>query len=230
MFRFQNAAIKGFENNMKMALAKNRVLKQKMRGRCGGVLVTCDAYCRVLSIEVEDKARYSNETDGTVTDPQALCLAVRGAVWDATTKLQHLKHAEYKRLHGNFASHTPDGNVDSLMLRPNAYEAFTADDVSDRLPTWMNAARETEALSRAICVKQDHFVMAIMAMEDESRCVEVQRQIMAKEEQAFWHRVDLIRKAQKNTIRGPKRVHSDFNYAAKNREDPNDNVQVQHVK
>jgi len=228
-FRYTNQVTKSFEYYLRLELARKRILAQRMRGRCGGLTVTLDAFCRVLSIEVEDKERYST-AEGKVANEEGLCLAVRGAIWDAQSKLQQLKIAEKQRVGAAPPGGYPDSMTDSLMLRPHAYEALSQDDQS-KIPSWISAARyEAWDGAGGVGSVYRHLLPMLMMMSDEERCIEVQRQSMAQEEQVFWQRANLIRRAQRNTVKGARRGYKEWDYAQQDREQAlNENIQLKHI-
>ena len=230
----------------------------------------CDAYCRVLSLEIEDTALYTDEK-GRLRNPDRLCLAARGAVWDAVQKIHQLKLAEKSRIGTAPAGAQPDSMTDCLTLRPHPFEAIlgthecpppslfgaTGSRSSQRsvsevpaglhgprstpafsavIPSWMRAAHAegTSGIGGTASSLNKHMISVMLAAEDESRCVELQRQAMAREERNFWQRVDVIRKAQRNTIKNldTRKTYKDFDYAAQNREGgpgKNANIAVRHV-
>eukprot|EP00759_Apiculatamorpha_spiralis_P033960 PhF_6_TR35063/c0_g1_i1/m.51095 len=220
-FRHSNRMIAVFENFLKTEECRRRIIKQHIRGRCSGVSVVCDAYCRVLSINIDDKSKYCDGND-VVTDRDGLCAAVRGAVYDATNKLHQLKISELKRVGEvkNVMSQYPDQIFDVLMQRPHAYEALTSSQHAP-VPSWLATMRAHKAEFEGVTSVQHMMGNYLLNVMDKDRCVEVQRQAMAKEEVAFWNRVDLMRKAQRNSLGNTlkhRRTYRDFDYAAKEAE------------
>ncbi|KNH07268.1 hypothetical protein XU18_1800 [Perkinsela sp. CCAP 1560/4] len=352
-FRFTQSVTRVFQYYLELEAARKRVLAQRMKGRCGGVCVTVDAYCRVRKIDIENRELYidmANPKDEILQNDKQLCLDVKIAVWDAVAKIQKLKLAERAKIGTPPAGAQPSSMTDALSLRPYPYEALTGEhelshgvddprvggkytqtpryadyfvtsdkSLSDgsspdsekvqiggeKIPTLDGKATDAEKgtssgippdpsqqptekvypdfnrkehytaatgvisnassgvgsanesidgqpgqkipLSRkatptllswigavhrecthgigGIASFSKHMIPVLLASENPSRVLEIQRQHMSMEEKTFWNRVDVIRKAQQNTIKVPldqRRTYKDFDYQSPtNRYSPN---------
>ena len=354
-FRFTQSITRVFQYYLEIEAARKRVLAQRMTGRCGGICVTIDAYCRVKKIDVEDRDLYTEKGSEILKDHKKLCEDVKVAVWDAVAKLQKLKLAERAKIGTPPAGAQPSSMVDALTLRPYPYEALTGEhelingaddermggkdstvpryfdnyvstdphleagkprnvemeklagdaaaaldgksegksksdkdtasppdeteerqypDISrkehyaaatqvltnsmnsaknqdkskkspldprstPRLLSWIGAVhREATGGIGGVASFSKHMLAVLLAAEDPARVLEIQRQQMSIEEKQFWNRVDVIRKAQQNTIRVPlekRRQYRDFDYTSStNRYSPNyeqrsDQTLTQHI-
>ena len=333
-FRFTQSITRVFQYYLEVEAARKRVLAQRMKGRCGGVCVTIDAYCRVLKIDVEKRDLYTDPAkpgSAILKESEQLCLDVKVAVWDAVAKIQKLKMSERAKIGTPPAGAQPSSMVDALTLRPYPYEAITgehelsvglddprtggkhsaipryfdnyvttdkylqnggggteanktiegnapaealegksteerkaeasspADTPDDkqypdiprsdhykaasevlsngskaaesegsekeptlnrkskpRLLSWIAAMhREATGGIGGVASFSKHMMAVLLASEDPARVLEIQRQHMSMEEKNFWNRVDVIRKAQENTIKVPldkRREYRDFDY------------------
>jgi hypothetical protein len=196
---------------LKQRLLLGRGLKalseRHFTGRAGPVTLTMNVYAQVLSITVPPQEEHRYVDAGEVI-ASALAKDIQLAAWDAHRQLVEAKNDVFRTTIGQLPelqNHTDFARwfvEDGSSLGPHPHRLLKETD----LPPWLAELRKESELAAVI----PDLKPALMALEDSRETAAQQHRAMGNDELQFWSRVELIRKAQANVIKGEKRSYKDL--------------------
>jgi hypothetical protein len=247
-FRYTNFLTGMFTQRILLHRALTAVATRKYVGRAQGVVATTTAAGRVLSIAVDSSARADFVDAATgVVRAAPLAQAIRAALFDATVKVRRDKEEAFREsLRGS--THTMRNehyalwySANGASLPPFAYDSMADEPFVEALEAGASAQSASGAPasvfgeyraaandSMAACVPE--LAGALMQLEDPIVVAEKHRMRVDDAESAFWQRVDLIRRAQVNTIGTRKRRYEEFEVATAKADDIVDKTKLFFVR
>ena len=233
-FRYTNQLVGAFKQRILWERARRALVGRKYVGRCGGVVATCDAYGRVLTLQLENSGCEGNyvaqEGDSTRIKTDELSAAIKGAMWEAHRQLSSAKQEAYNSSF-SFVRELEETNQMSSFwhakhaaaLPPYPWEALRE---ADAHPDVQKLRGNSE-----LAATDPVLLPALVLAESEGDVIAAQRNSMVDEELHFWKRVELIRTAQKNVIRGAKRAYKNpYGPVAAKPNDFTAKTEMQHVQ
>lgn len=228
-FRYTNRLVPRIKLRLLVdATLRQHVLPATFTGSCNGIVACTDCYGRLLSLAVDPSSRHLYE-DAVSKKPMnldGLATAIKTACFEANLALRSRKedayHSALTHLRADFVRdadyferwHAETGT----SLRPLPFESLRDSPLLFENDGSMAASTPGKPSSnplveacRATSFRgtERHMlpVALLTAIDVPTIQASQRREEMADEEQFFWRRVDLIRKAQLNTVGNNKRLY-----------------------
>src|SRR3989338_6780589 len=235
-FRYTNFLIGTFTQRILLHRALTKIATRTYVGRSAGgaVTVTSNAYGKILDIQVDEaaKAQFVDTATGVVNNAAALSQAMRVALFDINMKVRQDKEESFSESIRNSPEMLKNDHYKMWFehnggsLAPFVYEAIRDEPLFEPLKQQqqeenspsstpnansnvLGKARAKKINSMAACMPE--YAGSLLQLEDPIVVNEKQKMRYDDGERAFWQRVDLIRRAQMNTMgTSKKRNYEEF--------------------
>lgn len=231
-FRYTNFLIGTFTQRILLHRALTKISTRTYVGRSAGgsVVVSSNAYCKILDIQVDEsaKSQFVDTATGVVNNAAALSQAIRAALFDVNMKIRQDKEESFRESIRNSPEMLKNDHYkmwyehNGGSLAPFVYEAIRDEPLIEALKeneetvssssnnkNILGKARAKKINSMAACMPE--YAGALLQLEDPLVVNEKQKMRYDDGERAFWQRVDLIRRAQMNTVgSSKKRSYEEF--------------------
>ena len=226
-FDYTNSLIASIKQRIILHRGIKEIQQRCYNGKSNKIILEMNAYSMVKSIKLLPGGEDSyKDTNGDI-NTEKIVRDIKLAHWEAHNKLINDKESLYKQS----ISKIPELQEQNTMSRwftengsslpPYPHKALQ----ECNKPEWLSQLSNTSELAQLF----PDFTPSMLALED-SKQVEIQQQRkLSYQENKFWHKVDLIRMAQRNTIPVKKRQYKEFTDPASERDNQIDKVEFKFV-
>jgi hypothetical protein len=216
-FRYTNYVTSLLKQRILFQKQYERIVRTVYRGQDAGVTVECNAFGRLLNIQVAPQAVARYQTPAGTVAAAPLAAAIRAAVLDANTRVRGDKEEAYRASLDSVIEAREDRTPAWALENATSLRPLPSDGLAEEarlglvrestgspsvVAEWHRAVEGTPAH----CLPE--YAPALLQLRDPLVVHDKKRQRMADAENQFWRRVDLIRRAQLNVIGPVKRPYA----------------------